>query len=79
MLTLVYPSAPNILADLLSWITQQCGVTYVMHYLDDFLLIGPPPICIYQHNLDIFTQACAEFGESLAAEKAEGPPHSLLF
>ena len=41
------PKLFNILADLLSWISQQRGVTFVMHYLDDLLLIGPAssPIC----------------------------------
>ena len=31
----------NILADLLSWILEQQKVTPVLHYLDDFLTIGP--------------------------------------
>ena len=73
------PKLFNILADLLSWISQQRGVTFVMHYLDDFLLIGPPSSPICQHNLDIFTQTCADLGVPLASEKVEGPSTQLTF
>ena len=45
----------NILADLLSWVTTQQGVTFSMHYLDDFLMFGPPDLPICQHNLNTFT------------------------
>ena len=73
------PKLFNILADLLSWITTQRGVTFSMHYLDDFLLLGPPDSSICQHNLDIFTQVCDELGIPLATEKVEGPSTSLNF
>ena len=36
------PKLFNIMADLLSWIAQQKGISQILHYLDDFLLIGPP-------------------------------------
>ena len=41
------PKLFNVLADLLSWILKQMQVTPVMHYLDDFLTLGPPdsPLC----------------------------------
>ena len=35
------PKLFNILADLVSWITGQHGVSCMLHYLDDFLLMGP--------------------------------------
>ena len=50
-----------------------------MHYLDDFLLVGPPDVPTCQHNLDIFTQVCKELGIPLATEKLEGPSTSLTF
>ena len=37
-------SAPrlfNILADLLEWILTDQGATFILHYLDDFLTVGP--------------------------------------
>ena len=50
-----------------------------MHYLDDFLLIGPASSPICHRNLDIFTQACADLGMPLAAERTEGPSTQLTF
>ena len=35
------PKLFNILADLLSWIFEHHNVSPVMHYLDDFLTMGP--------------------------------------
>jgi hypothetical protein len=38
-------SAPQIfaaLADVAMWILKQNGVKFVIHYGDDFLLVGPP-------------------------------------
>ena len=31
----------NILADLLAWNAQNAGVSYLNHYLDDYLTMGP--------------------------------------
>ena len=36
------PKLFNIMADLLSWIAQQKGISQILHYLHNFLLIGPP-------------------------------------
>ena len=73
------PKLFNILADLLSWVTTQQGVTFSMHYLDDFLMFGPPDSPICQQNLNTFTQVCNELGIPLATEKLEGPSTSLTF
>ena len=32
----------NLLADLLAWITENAGISYLIHYLDDYLTMGPP-------------------------------------
>jgi len=52
----------NVLADFLSWIVQQKGTSHILHYLDDFLLIGPPcsPKC--KHNLNSFMELCTDLG-----------------
>ena len=73
------PKLFNILADLLCWIAQQHGISQPLHYLDDFLLIGPPysPEC--QQNLNTFIQLCTNLGVPLASEKIEGPSTSLTF
>ena len=73
------PKLFNVLADVLSWIAQQKGAPHILHYLDDFLLIGPPcsPDC--KHNLNSFMQLCTNLGVPLASEKIEGPSTSLTF
>ena len=72
-------SALNILADLVSWITGQHGVSCMLHYLDDFLLMGPPHSSDCQQDLDTFIQLCSYLGIPLASEKIEGPTTSLSF
>lgn len=73
------PKLFNILADLLCWIAQQNGISKPLHYLDDFLLIGPPQSPVCQHNLNTFMQLCTNLGVPLASEKIEGPSTSLTF
>ena len=59
----------NILADLLSWIILQQGASFLLHYLDNFLTIGPPSSDICRTNLNIIMRTCKELGVSLALEK----------
>ena len=66
--------------DLVSWVTTQQGVTFSMHYLDDFLMFGPPDSLVCQHNLNTFTQVCDELGiATLGFKNLEGPSTSLTF
>ena len=50
-----------------------------MHYLDDFLTLGPPesPTCL--RNLETIKGVCCHLGVPLALEKVEGPSQSLTF
>ena len=68
-----------MLADLLSWIAQQQGISQALHYLDDFLRIGPPHSPQCHHNLSTFMQLCTNLGIPLASEKIEGPSTCLTF
>ena len=70
---------PNCLADLLAWIAQNAGVSYLIHYLDDYLTMGPPASTVCQNNVSIFLSLCAELGVPLATDKLEGPSTSLSF
>ena len=75
-------SAPrlfNVLADLLEWILKQHGVSFCIHYFDDFLTIGPPNSFTCQQNLNTIQQVCEQLGIPLALEKVEGPSTSLNF
>ena len=74
------PKLFNILADLLEWILLNQGISFVMHYLDDYLTIGPPnsPMC-YQ-NLQLLIEICGMLvGIPLATHKIEGPATELEF
>ena len=69
-------SAPKIftaLADAAEWIIRQAGVDVIIHYLDDFLVIGAPgtPECstALRTLIDIFHR----LGFPIAMEKLEGP------
>ena len=53
--------------------------TYLIHYLDDYLTMGPPASATCQHNPEIFTSLCAALGVPLASDKLEEPSTSLSF
>ena len=51
----------------------------MLHYIDDFLLLGPPNSPRCAHDLAITLSTCAELGIPLAHEKTEGPVTALSF
>ncbi len=72
------PKLFNVMADLLAWIVKDQGVSYVIHYLDDYLTIGAhSPECL--RNLNIIIQTCRMLGVPLASEKIAGPAPVLEF
>ena len=73
------PKLFTIVAEFLAWIAQQNNVSFLIHYLDDFLTIGPPLSSACQHNLDTIIRICNYLGVPLALEKVEGPSTSLPF
>ena len=75
-------SAPKIftaVADALEWCISQHGVEYIFHYLDDFLIMGPPGSSICQENLQKLIDMCSRLGVPLVADKQEGPSPILTF
>ena len=75
-------SAPLIftaLADGLQWILEQRGTTYVAHYLDDFVTVGPPNSDQCSTNQSIISDVCKELGIPLAPHKSVGPATCLTF
>ena len=73
------PKLFNILADVLEWMVITKGVSHILHYLDDFLLLGPPTSCKWQQDLDIIIKICKDLGVPLALGKIEGPSTTLPF
>ena len=75
-------SAPKIfsaLADGMIWIMHLQGVDPSIHYLDDFLLFGPPASSACAESLATALSVCDRLGVPIAGEKTEGPATSLTF
>lgn len=72
------PKLFNVMADLLEWILHQ-GVSFLLHYLDNFLTMGGPQSQACQGNLNIIVQVCQLLNIPLALEKVEGPTTCLEF
>ena len=75
-------SAPKIftaVADAIEWCVRQRGVSYLKHYLDDFITYRPPSSSVCGRNLAILAEECKQLGATLAEEKSEGPTTTLQF
>lgn len=75
-------SAPAIfsaLAEALHWVLHQRGVRALVHYLDDFLLLGAPGSSECSVALATTLATCQELGVPIASNKVEGPAVSLTF
>ena len=75
-------SAPKLFttfADVVAWAIHCCGVRYILHYLDDFLIMGAP----ISSEATIAASKAMEFfsatGIPVADHKTEGPATSLTF
>jgi hypothetical protein len=55
------------------------GVTFLLHYLDDFLTMGQRGTTVCQSNLHLLVQTCHILGIPLAIEKVGGPATLLEF
>ena len=60
-------------------VVQQSGVSFVIHYLDNFLTVDPPSSDACQQNLDILIHLCDELGVPLVLGKVEGPSTMTSF
>ena len=73
------PAIFNALAEALKWILRARGVKYIIHYLDDFLLLGHPNSDECSVALHTSLVTCHELGVPLALDKVEGPVPLLTF
>ena len=75
-------SAPKIftgVADAVEWIARQEGVAKILHYLDDFLLVGRPGSTECGKALSTLLGMFERLGIPVASEKLEGPTQVLTF
>ena len=75
-------SAPLIfsaVAGALLWIMQKNGVTWALHYIDDFLTIGGPDSSECLRNMQLMEETCAQAGLPIEQSKSMGPSSSIVF
>ena len=75
-------SAPKIfsaVADALAWVMAARGIKWQLHYLDDFLFLGPPRSATCSWALQQALTTCKLLGVPVAGHKIEGPATSLTF
>ena len=73
------PKIFNAVADALEWCLRDRGVRHIYHYLDDFIVIGPPRSSVCAEALDILNRTCAELGVPIAEHKRDGPTTCLTY
>ena len=75
-------SAPKIftaIADAAKWIVRQQGVEFILHYLDDFLVVSTAEKCRDKFALRILLETFEQLGFPVAWDKLEGPTPCLTF
>lgn len=73
------PKVFNAVADLVAWALHQQGITYQLHYLDDFLFLGMPGSPQGARYLTTALDTFRSIGIPVAAQKTVGPATSLVF
>ena len=70
-------SAPKLfsaLTDVMMWCPHKRGLQMALHYLDDFLLLGPQGYPQCERSLALTMALCEELGFSVGSEKQRAPP-----
>jgi len=73
------PKIFNAVADFIAWVLACQGVTYQLHYLDDFLFLGAPNSQQGREFLTTALQMLTRLGIPVAVHKTEGPTTALIF
>ena len=69
----------NAIADFIAWVLTRQGVQYQLHYLDDFLFIGPSNSQRGKESRAIALRTFGNLGIPVALHKTEGPTTALTF
>ena len=67
------------MADALEWIMYQKGTSWVGHYLDDFVAIGPAGSDEFQRNITIMEHTCEDASLPIEHTKTVGPVSTITF
>ena len=73
------PKIFSALADALEWVVRQARVKTLLHYLDDFLIIGKQVSTQCAEDLQRLLTVFAQLNVPVAMEKLEGPATILTF
>lgn len=73
------PKIFNSVADALQWIARDRGISFLEHYLDDYVTAGAPDSAECESNLSLLIELCSYLGIPLAVSKQEGPTTCLIF
>lgn len=71
------PKLFNAVADAIQFIAGSQGIKHITHYLDDFVILGPPGTLQCHRDLQVMIEICQRLGTPLAREKLEGPAMRL--
>ena len=63
----------------MQWILEQHGVKPMLHYLDNFLVIGAPITRECKQALETVLGLCRRLGIPISVHKTEGPSVVLIF
>ena len=69
-------SAPKFfyaVADALNWCLQRAGIRFILHYLDNFIVIAPPQSSECQQAVTTLDSVCSQLGVPMAPHKRDGP------
>ena len=73
------PKIFNSMADALEWQLKHMGLQQVFHYLDDFLIVGPPHSPHCKEEIQVLLQCFESLEAPVAGQKLEGPTDCLTF
>lgn len=73
------PKIFNAVAEAVEWITRNQEVCPILHYLDDFLIVGDPDSAECPASLTILLSVFDDLNIPVAREMLEGPARVLTF
>ena len=73
------PKVFNAVADVLEWHVIRLGVNLIYHYLDNFIVLGPPGSSKCQRDLQLLEVECHKLELPLAKPRHVVPTTCLVF